>query len=139
MKPKKYKVLSHSLWLCTYHIVFCPKYRFKILTGKTEVIVRNELYRLCGQKNQIYVEEINIQEDHVHMILSLPPKYSVSDIMGYLKGKTAIKLLNTVPSLRKRYWGSHVWSRGYCVSTVGLNEDQIRKYVKWQQERDQRG
>ena len=139
MKPKKYKVLSHSLWLCTYHIVFCPKYRFKILTGKTEVIVRNELYRLCGQKDQIYVEEINIQEDHVHMILSLPPKYAVSDIMGYLKGKTAIKLLNTVPSLRKRYWGSHVWSRGYCVSTVGLNEDQIRKYVKWQQERDQRG
>ena len=139
MKPKKYKVLSHSLWLCTYHIVFCPKYRFKILTGKTEVIVRNELYRLCGQKDQIYVEEINIQEDHVHMILSLPPKYSVSDIMGYLKGKTAIKLLNTVPSLRKRYWGSHVWSRGYCVSTVGLNEDQIRQYVKWQQERDQRG
>jgi putative transposase len=135
----KYKLLSHSIWLCTYHIVFCPKYRFKILDGKTEVIVRNELYRLCGQKDQIYIEEINIQVDHVHMILSLPPKYAVSDIMGYLKGKTAIKLLNTVPGLRKRYWGSHLWSRGYCVSTVGLNEEQIRKYVKWQQERDQRG
>jgi len=135
----KYKLLSHSIWLCTYHIVFCPKYRFKILDGKTEVIVRNELYRLCGQKDQIYIEEINIQVDHIHMILSLPPKYAVSDIMGYLKGKTAIKLLNTVPGLRKRYWGSHLWSRGYCVSTVGLNEEQIRKYVKWQQERDQRG
>ena len=135
----KYKLLSHSIWLCTYHIVFCPKYRFKILDGKTEVIVRNELYRLCGQKDQIYIEEINIQVDHVHMILSLPPKYAVSDIMGYLKGKTAIKLLNTVPGLRKRYWGSHLWLRGYCVSTVGLNEEQIRKYVKWQQERGQRG
>lgn len=135
----KYKLLSHSIWLCTYHIVFCPKYRFKILDGKTEVVVRNELYRLCGQKDQIYIEEINIQVDHVHLIWSLPPKYAVSDIMGYLKGKTAIKLLNTVPGLRKRYWGSHLWSRGYCVSTVGLNEEQIRKYVKWQQERDQRG
>lgn len=135
----KYKLLSHSIWLCTYHIVFCPKYRFKLLDGKTEVIVRNELYRLCGQKDQVYIEEINIQVDHVHMILSLPPKYAVSDIMGYLKGKTAIKLLNTVPGLRKRYWGSHLWSRGYCVSTVGLNEEQIRKYVKWQQEREQRG
>lgn len=135
----KYQKLSHSIWLCTYHIVFCPKYRFKILTGRTAVIVRNELYRLCSHKDQIYVEEINIQEDHIHMILSLPPKYAVSDIMGMLKGKTAIKLFNTMPSLRKRYWGTHIWSRGYCVSTIGLNEEQIRKYVKWQQERDQLG
>jgi putative transposase len=88
------------------------------------------LYRLCGQKDQVYVEEINVQVDHIHMILSLPPKYAVSDVMGYLKGKTAIKLFNTVPNLRKQYWGSHIWSRGYCVSTIGLNEEQIRKYVK---------
>lgn len=135
----QYRRLSHSIWLCTYHIVFCPKFRFKILEGRTEVIVRNELYRLCGQKDQIFVEEINVQVDHVHMILSLPPKYAVSDIMGFLKGKTAIKLFNTVPNLRKQYWGSHIWSRGYCVSTIGLNEDYIRKYVKWQQERDQLG
>jgi putative transposase len=68
-----YKKLSHSIWLCTYHIIFCPKFRFKILSGKTEVIVRNELYRLCDRKDQIYIEEINIQEDHIHMILSIPP------------------------------------------------------------------
>lgn len=135
----KYKRLSHSLWLCTYHIVFCPKYRFNILEGKVEVILRNELYRLSSQKDMIQIEEINIQSDHVHMIISLPPKYAVSDIMGFLKGKTAIKLLNTIPQLRKQYWGRHLWSRGYCVSSVGLNEEQIKKYVKWQQERDQRG
>lgn len=134
-----YKKLSHSVWLCTYHIVFCPKFRFKILSGKAEVIVRNELYRLCDRKDQIYIEEINIQEDHVHMILSIPPKYAVSDIMGMLKGKTAIKLFDSMPSLRKRYWGNHLWSRGYCVSTIGLNEEKIRKYVKWQQGRDQIG
>ena len=135
----KYKLLSHSLWLCTYHIVFCPKYRYNILDGKTEVILRNELYRLCAQKDMVQIEEINIQPDHVHIILTIPPKYAVSDIMGFLKGKTAMKLLNIIPQLRKRYWGQHIWSRGYCVSSVGLNEEQIRKYVKWQQEREQRG
>lgn len=135
----KYKKLSHSIWLCTYHIVFCPKFRFKVLNGKDEVILRNELYRLCSQKDQVVIEEINIQEDHVHLVLSAPPKYAVSDLMGYLKGKTAIKLFNASPRLKKRYWGNHFWSRGYCISTVGLNEDQIRKYVKWQQERDQLG
>jgi putative transposase len=110
-----------------------------VLDGKTEVAVRNELYRLCGQKDQVQVEEINIQSDHVHMILSLPPKYAVSDIMGFLKGKLAIKLFQTQKQLTNKYWGRHLWSRGYCVSTIGLNEDQIRKYVKWQQEREQRG
>lgn len=107
-----YKKLSHSVWLCAYHIVFCPKFRFKILSGRAEVIVRNELYRLCDRKDQIYIEEINIQEDHVHMILSIPPKYAISDIMGMLKGKTAIKLFDTMPSLRKRYWGVITYGQG---------------------------
>jgi len=87
-----YKRLSHSIWLCKYHIVFCPKYRFHVLEGKVEVKVRNELYKLCGMKHQIDIEEINIQPTHVHMILSVPPKYSISEIMGWLKGKVAIKL-----------------------------------------------
>ena len=136
---QQYKRLAHSIWLCTYHIVFCPKYRYKILEGKAEVIVRNHLYKLCGQKDQMTIEEINIQADHVHMILSIPPKYSVSEIMGFLKVKTAIKLFHEQRDLTRQYWGRHIWSRGYCVSTIGLNEDQIRKYVKWQQERDQKG
>ena len=135
----KYKRLSHSIWLCTYHIVFCPKYRYKILEGKTEVFVRNQLYQLCKQKGQVVVEELNIQPDHVHVILSIPPKYSVSDMVGYLKGKLAIKLFQQQPMLVKKYWGRHIWSRGYCVSTIGLNENQIRKYVRWQQEHAPKG
>ena len=134
-----YKRLSHSVWLCTYHIVFCPKYRYKILQDNAEVVVRNTLYRLCAQKDHVTIEEINIQSDHVHMILSIPPKYSVSEIMGFLKGKTAIKLFQEHRSLTKTYWGKHLWSRGYCVSTVGLNEEQVKKYVRWQQDQEPKG
>lgn len=136
---KQYKRLSHTVWLCTYHIVFCPKYRYGILEGRAEVLVRNYIYRLCGQKDQVTIEEINIQKDHVHLVISIPPKHSVSEIMGFLKGKTAIKLFQDQKELTKKYWGKHMWTRGYCVSSVGLNEEQIKKYVKWQQEREQRG
>lgn len=135
----KYKKLSHTIWLCTYHIVFCPKYRYHVLEGKGEVFIRNQLYRLCGQKDQVIIEEINICSDHVHLIISIPPKYSVSEIMGYLKGKVACRLFEHQLELTRRYWGKHLWSRGYCVSTVGLNEEQIRKYVKWQQQQEQKG
>jgi putative transposase len=136
---RQYKRLSHSVWLCTYHIVFCPKYRYDVLVGQAEVFVRNELYKLCGQKDKVAVEEVNIQPDHVHLVISIPPKYSVSEVMGWLKGKIAIKLFQNQKHLSKRYWGKHIWSRGYCVSTVGLDEENIRKYVKWQQEREQQG
>jgi len=135
----KYKKLSHTVWYCNYHIILCLKYRYPILKGKIEVLVRNQLYRLCGQKDQIAIEEINIQPDHIHMILSIPPKYSVSEIMGLLKGKTALILFQQQKELTKQYWGRHIWSRGYCASTVSLNEEQIRKYVKWQQEKEQKG
>lgn len=136
---KEYKLLSHTLWLCTYHIVFCPKYRYGVLVGSVEVMVRNELYKLCHQKDAITIEEINIQPDHVHMVITLPPKYAISEIVGWLKGKVAIKVLQEKKELGKQFWGRHFWSRGYCVSTVGLEMDKILKYVKWQQEREQRG
>ena len=135
----KYKTLSHTIWLCTYHVVFCPKYRYRVLEGKSEVFVRNQLYKLCGQKDKVEIEEVNIQPDHVHLIISIPPKFSVSEMMGYLKGKLALRLFESQKELTKVYWGKHLWSRGYCVSTVGLDEEKIRKYVKWQQERDQKG
>ena len=136
---KKYNRLSHSIWLYTYHIVFCPKYRHKILEGKSEVFVRNQMHRLCGQKDQVTIEEVNIQSDHVHLIISIPPKYSVSEIMGYLKGKLALRLFDARKELTKEYWGKHLWTRGYCVSTVGLDEEKIKKYVKRQQEQEQKG
>ncbi len=134
-----YQKLSHSVWYCKYHIIFCPKYRYHVLQNKAEVTVRNELYKLCSQKHQIQIIEINIQSDHIHLVISIPPKYSISEIMGWLKGKTAIKLFQNQKELTKQYWGRHIWARGYCVSTIGLDEQQIRKYVKWSQDREQQG
>ena len=81
---------------------------------------------------------MSIQEDHVHMVLSIPPKFSVSAIVGFLKGKCAIKIFDKHLELKKRYWGRHFWAKGYCVSTVGLDEEKVRKYVKWQQVKDKR-
>ena len=130
---REFKKLSHTLYQCKYHIVFCPKYRYRILTGDVGAYVTQEIYRLCTQKDGIEVLEANVQAEHVHIVLSIPPKYSVSKVMGFLKGKLALRVLNHFSSLRKRYWGNHLWSRGYCVSTVGLDEIKIRKYVQWQE------
>jgi putative transposase len=93
------------------------------------------LDRLSEQK-ELEVLELNVQEDHVHRVLIIPPKYSVSEVRGYLKGKIAIRLFERYKDLGKRYWGRHLWSRGYCVSTVGIDEEQIRKYVKWQEAKE---
>ena len=95
-----------------------------------------QIYRLCSQKDGVEVVEGNVQIDHVHLVVSIPPKYAVSQFMGFLKGKLALQLFDRFPQLRKKYWGQHVWSRGYCVSTVGLDEERIKKYVKWQRSKD---
>ena len=134
---RRFKKLSHSLYECKYHIVFCPKYRYKILQDEVKNFVVQQVYELSSQKDKIEVLELNVQADHVHLVVSIPPKYAVSQYMGFLKGKLALKLFDRFPNLRKRYWGQHVWSRGYCVSTVGIDEELIRKYVKWQQQRDE--
>ncbi len=133
---KRFKKLSHTIYECKYHVVFCPKYRYRILKDDIAESVRQQIYRLCQQKDKVEVLELNVQRDHVHLVLSLPPKYAVSDFMGYLKGKLAMRLFQRYERLGKRYWGRHLWSRGYCVSTVGLNEDQIRKYVRWQERKE---
>ena len=134
----EFKKLSHTIYQCKYHIVFCPKYRYQVLKGDVGGYVRQEIYRLCLQKDGVEVLEANVQADHVHLVLSIPPKHSVSQVMGFLKGKLALRVFSHYPALRKRYWGNHLWSRGYCVSTVGLDEDKIRKYVKWQDEQEKR-
>jgi putative transposase len=97
--------------------------------------VERKIYVLCSQKEEVEVIEINVQPDHVHLVVSIPPKYAVSQFMGFLKGKLALDLFDHYPELRKKYWGQHVWSRGYCVSTVGLDEERIKKYVKWQNQK----
>jgi len=134
---RQFRKLAHSLYECKYHIVFCPKYRYKILQEEVAKYVSKQVNRLSDQKDGIDVLEVNVQVDHVHMVVTIPPKYAVSQYMGFLKGKLALKLFDRYPKLRKRYWGQHVWSRGYCVSTVGLDEDRIRKYVKWQTVKEQ--
>ena len=132
----RFKKLSHSIYECKYHVVICPKYRYRIFKDEIAEYTRQQLYRLAGQKDLLEILEMNIQPDHVHIILSIPPKYSVSSILGFLKGKTSISLFHRYEKLGKRYWGRHFWSRGYCVSTVGLDEEKIRKYVMYQEKKE---
>jgi len=134
---RQFKKLSHSLYECKYHVVFCPKYRYKLLQDEVREYVIQQAYRLCNQKDGVEILEINVQPDHAHIVLEIPPKYAVSKVIGFLKGKLALRMFDRFPKLRKRYWGQHVWSRGYCVSTVGLDEERIRKYVKWQMKKEQ--
>ncbi len=117
-------------------MVFCPKYRYRVFKDEVGSYTERLLYRLAEQKEGMEVLELNVQADHVHMVMVIPPKYAVSEVMGYLKGKTAIRLFQRYKRLGKQYWGRHLWSRGYCVSTVGLDEEKIRKYVKWQERKD---
>ena len=129
----QFKRLSHTIYECKYHIVFCPKYRQRIFNEEMGEYTRQQIYELCRQKEKVEVLELNIQPDHIHLVVSVAPKYSISEFMGYLKGKLALRLFQQYEQLGKRYWGRHLWTRGYCVSTIGLDEEKIRKYVKWQE------
>ena len=131
-----FKKLAHAVWDCKYHIVWCPKFRFQILKGEVGKSVREIIRKLCQQKG-VEIVEGNVQADHIHLLLSIPPKYSVAQVVGFLKGKSALAMFERHGQLRKRYWGRHFWARGYCVSTVGLDEERIRKYVRWQIKKDQ--
>jgi putative transposase len=132
----QFKRLTHTIYECKYHVVFCPKYRQRIFNETIAEYTRQQIYELCRQKEQVEVLELNIQPDHVHLVVSVPPKYSISEFMGYLKGKLALRLFHQYEQLGKRYWGRHLWARGYCVSTIGLDEEKIRKYVKWQEQKE---
>jgi putative transposase len=134
---KRFKKLGHSLWECRYHIVFCPKYRYRVFKNEIRQFTTNEIYRLVRQRDQMEVVELNVREDHVHMIVDIPPKYGVSEMMGFLKGKLSSNLYYRFPAFGKTYWGRHLFARGYCVSSVGLNDEMIRKYVQWQEVREQ--
>ena len=134
----KFRRQSHAIWQCKYHVVWCPKYRYRILKGEIKSQMEEVLRSLCEWK-EVEIVEMNVQEDHVHMILEVPPKRSVSEVMGILKGKSAIKIFKSFAGLKKKpYWGNHFWSRGYCVSTIGLDEEKIRRYVKYQEDQEKR-
>ena len=134
----RFERLSHVIWSCTYHIVWVPKYRYRILQGEVASEVRKTLHVYSGRLNSEIVE-LNLQPDHVHLLLKIPPKHSISKLLGTLKGKSAIQIFRQFPDLKKKpYWGNHFWARGYCVDTVGLNEEMIRKYVKFQEKEEKR-
>ena len=132
----QFKRLSHSLYECKYHIVFCPKYRYRIFKEDIAAYTHQMIEELCRRKEDVEVLEVNVQPDHVHLVVSIAPKYAVSEFMGYLKGKLALRLFHQYEQLGKRFWGRHLWSTGYCVSTVGLDEEKIRKYIKWQEDQE---
>jgi len=133
----RFKKLAHAVWECKYHVVWCPKYRFRILSGEVGRSIREIIRQLCEWK-QVEILEGNVQKDHIHLVLSVPPKYSIAETIGFIKGKSAIKVFDRHLELKRRYWGRHFWAKGYCVSTVGLDEVQIRKYVRWQTHMDRK-
>lgn len=121
--------LSHTVWECKYHIVWVPKKRRKIIFGKLRQEIRTILKRLCQYKG-VEVLEGTMSIDHIHLCLAIPPKYSVSTIVGYLKGKSAMIVFEKYSRLKRNFKGHSFWARGYYVSTVGLDEGKIRKYIK---------
>ena len=134
----RFKKMSHAIWHYTYHIVWTPKYRYRILKDEVREEVEHCI-RLFADQKGCTINELNVQQDHVHLLIMVPPKESISGIVGTLKGRTAIRVFNKFKSLKNRpYWGNHFWSKGYCVDTVGLDEEMIKRYVKYQEEQDKR-
>ena len=129
--------LKHTKWECKYHIIFIPKCRRKVLYGTLRRHLGNVLKELV-QRKECRVEEGHLMSDHIHMLLSIPPKYSVAQIVGYVKGKSAIHIARTYMGKGRNFMGEHFWARGYYVSTVGRDEKQIREYIKKQEQEDQR-
>ena len=133
---KEWQSQAHVKWECKYHVVIVPKYRRKVFFGKRRKEVGEILRALCRQKG-IGLEEGNAMPDHIHMVLSIPPKYSVAMTMGYLKGKSAVRIHREMMKAKGTLFGRKFWARGYCVSTVGLDEERIRAYVREQENLDE--
>ena len=133
----KYRSLNHTKWECQYHVVFIPKYRKKRIYGEIRRELGDALRRLAEQK-ECRIQEGHLMADHVHMMISIPPKYSVSQVIGYIKGKSAIHIARTFGGRKRNFVGQHFWARGYFVSTVGRDETVIRDYIRAHEAEDQR-
>ena len=136
MKEKDIASLQHTTWRCQYHVVFAPKCRWMAIYGQIKKDIGQILRTLCDQKG-VEIIEAQACPDHIHMLLSIPPKYSVSQIMGYLKGKRSLMIFDRHANLKCKYGDRHFWARGYYVDTVGRNKRQIQEYIKRQLEEDQ--
>ena len=127
--------LSHTSWNCKYHIVFAPKYRRKAIYGKIRVDIGKILRLLCERKG-IHIIEAECCPDHIHMLVEIPPKYSVYQIVGYLKGKSSLMIFYKHTNLKYKYGNRHFWCRGYFVDTVGKNKKRIEEYIRTQLQED---
>jgi putative transposase len=134
----RFRKLSQTIWHCQYHIVWTPKYRYRVLIGEIGLEV-DGCIRAFSEQQKCELIELNVQTDHVHLLVMVPPKVSISDYVGTIKGRTAIRVLNKFKQLKQKpYWGNHFWAQGYCVDTVGLDSEMIRKYVKYQEVKERR-
>jgi len=129
--------LNHTRWECKYHIVFIPKYRKKVLFGKIRRELGEIFHSLARQRESV-IEEGHLMPDHVHIMISIPPKYAVSQVVGYIKGKSAIHIARRYSGRQRNYVGQHFWARGYFASTVGRDEQVIREYIRHQEKEDKR-
>ena len=129
--------LAHSVWDCKYHIVFIPKCRRKRLYGDLRRDL-GEVFRRLARQKESEIEEGHLMPDHVHMMIAIPPKYAVAQVVGYIKGKSAIHIARTYGGRKRNFVGQHFWARGYFVSTVGRDEDVIREYIRNQEKEDRR-
>lgn len=135
MKEKEIASLQHTKWRCPYHVVFAPKYRRMVIYGQIKKDIGEILRRLCEQKG-VEIIEAQTCPDHIHMLISIPPKVSVSQIMGILKGKSSLMIFDRHANLKYKYGDRHFWARGYYVDTVGRNKKQIEEYIRHQIEED---
>jgi len=134
---KDWQSQAHVKWECKYHVVIVPKYRKKVMYGKLRHQIGEVFRQLCRQKG-IELLQGHAMADHVHMLLSVPPRYSIAMTIGYLKGKSAIRIHRDYSKVRGTLFGRSFWSRGYCVSTVGFDEESVRRYIEEQEEHDKR-
>ncbi|MDF1827372.1 MAG: IS200/IS605 family transposase [Legionellaceae bacterium] len=135
MALSSYESLSHSKWDCKYHVVFVPKYRKKVLYGKIRKYLGPLLHALASQRN-CKIMEGHMVQDHVHMLIAISPKYSVSEVIGYIKGKSAISVARQFGGCKRNFNGEKFWARGYAVSTVGFEEAKIKDYIRNQEQLD---
>ena len=133
----EYQTLNHTKWDCKYHVVFIPKYRRKALFEELRRHL-GPVFRTLTEQKESRVEEGHLMTDHVHMLLSIPPKYAVAQVVGYIKGKSAIHIARTFMERKRNFVGQHFWARGYFVSTVGRDEELIRRYIRHQESEDKR-
>ena len=131
------KTLSHTTWDCKYHVVFTPKYRRQTLYKELRQYL-GEVFQSLAAQRECRIEEGHLRPDHVHMLISIPPKYAVSQVIGFIKGKTAIHIARTYMGRRRNFTGQSFWARGYYVSTVGREEGIVRTYIQRQEEEDKR-